>query len=39
MAGARAASIDCVFYNPHGVTHSEVVTHEIKSLKELFGLL
>jgi putative hydrolase of the HAD superfamily len=39
IAGARGASIDCVFYNPHGVTHEEQVTHEIRSLKELFALL
>jgi YjjG family noncanonical pyrimidine nucleotidase len=39
IAGARNASIDNVFYNPHGATHSEVVTHEITSLKEVFGIL
>jgi YjjG family noncanonical pyrimidine nucleotidase len=39
IAGARNASIDNVFYNPNGATHSEVVTHEIKSLKEIFGIL
>jgi YjjG family noncanonical pyrimidine nucleotidase len=39
IAGARGASIDCVFYNPHGVSHEELVTHEIRSLKELFALL
>jgi putative hydrolase of the HAD superfamily len=39
IAGARNASIDNVFYNPQGVTHSEVVSHEIKSLKELFAIL
>jgi len=39
IAGARNASIDSVFFNPHGVDHSERVTHEIRSLKELFAIL
>lgn len=39
IAGARNASIDTVFYNPNGVKHSEVVSHEIRSLKELFSIL
>jgi YjjG family noncanonical pyrimidine nucleotidase len=39
IAGARNASIDSVFYNPNEVKHSEVVSHEIRSLKELFAIL
>jgi YjjG family noncanonical pyrimidine nucleotidase len=38
MAGARNASIDSVFYNPNGTSHSETVTLEIRSLKELFTI-
>ena len=39
MAGARLAGIDTIYFNPAGQAHSEMVTHEIKSLAELKGLL
>lgn len=35
IAGAAAAGIDTVFYNPGQTIHSVPVTYEIKSLKEL----
>ena len=39
MAGARGAGIDTIYFNPAGKEHSEKVTHEIKSLAELKGIL
>lgn len=39
IAGARGAGIDTVYFNPFGKTHSEIVTHEIKHLGELRGIL
>ncbi len=39
IMGAKKSGIDQVYFNPKGVFHSEKVTHEIKSLKELFDLL
>lgn len=35
IVGARMAGIDTVYFNPNSKPHSEEVTHEIKSLKEL----
>ena len=39
IAGARNATIDCVFYNPEALRHSERVNHEIQSLAELQNIL
>jgi len=39
IAGARNAAIDCVFYNPESITHSEAVNHEIRCLSELQNIL
>lgn len=39
IAGARNASVDTVYYNPYGLTHSEKVTYEINSLKQLTTIL
>jgi putative hydrolase of the HAD superfamily len=39
IIGARNANIHQVFFNPKELKHNEDVTHEIKSLNELFNLL
>ena len=39
MAGARAAGVDTIYFNPSGKQHKESVTYEITSLKELRTLL
>ena len=39
IAGARNAGIHQVYFNPHEKEHSETVTYEIKSLKELTNFL
>ncbi len=39
IAGARNASVDTVYFNPKRVPHSEEVTHEIATLKELLHFL
>lgn len=39
IIGARNAGINQVYFNPGNHSHNEEVTHEIKSLKELFHLL
>jgi HAD superfamily (subfamily IA) hydrolase, TIGR02254 len=39
IQGAKNASIDTVFYNPHQEKHDHEVNYEIKSLKELLELL
>ncbi len=39
MGGASNASIDTVFFNPSGVTHSSPVNHEIRCLSELHNIL
>lgn len=39
MAGARAAGIDTIYFNPGGKPHSEPVTFEIGSLMQLRELL
>jgi putative hydrolase of the HAD superfamily len=39
IAGARKASVDTVYYNPYRLQHSEPVTYEINSLKELLQIL
>ncbi|CAN5144944.1 YjjG family noncanonical pyrimidine nucleotidase [soil metagenome] len=39
IVGARMAGIDTVYFNPSGKPHAEVLTHEIKSLKELLLIL
>ena len=39
MAGATNASIDSVLYNPKETQHTSMVTHEIKDLIELTGIL
>lgn len=39
VIGAKNAGIDQVFFNPENKTHSEDITHEIFSLKELQGIL
>ena len=39
IAGARGAGIDTIYFNPAGQRHSEKVTHEIKNLEELKGIL
>lgn len=39
IAGARAAGIDTVYFNPGGKPHSEPVTFEIESLLQLRTLL
>ena len=39
IAGARAAGVDSVFFNPNKDLHREMVTFEIQSLKELRAIL
>jgi putative hydrolase of the HAD superfamily len=39
IGGAKNASIDTIFYNPAGVTHSSEVDHEIRCLSELQNIL
>jgi len=39
IAGAAAAGIDTIFYNPEKISHSTTVTHEIAALTELRRLL
>lgn len=39
IAGAKAAGVDTVYYNPEGLTHNETITFEIRSLKELKTIL
>jgi putative hydrolase of the HAD superfamily len=39
IIGARDAGLNQVYFNPKLKSHSEKVTHEISSLKELVGLL
>ncbi len=39
IQGAKNASIDTVYYNPHKEKHGQEVNYEITSLKELCGLL
>jgi YjjG family noncanonical pyrimidine nucleotidase len=39
IAGARNASVDSVFYNPYKLSHEELVTYEISSLRELTSIL
>lgn len=39
VVGAREVGWRQVYFNPEGKPHSEVVTHEIKTLKELLGIL
>ncbi len=39
IAGARDAGIDTVYFNPFGNEHDAQVTHEIKVLSELKGIL
>lgn len=39
IGGARNAGIDQVYFNPKRTPHSETITHEISSLKELTKLL
>jgi putative hydrolase of the HAD superfamily len=39
IAGAQAAKIDCIFFNPQGTTHSTAINHEICCLSELKGIL
>lgn len=39
LLGARNAGIDQVYFNPNNVPHTETITHEISSLKELLEIL
>jgi putative hydrolase of the HAD superfamily len=39
IAGARNASVDTVYYNPYKLPHTEPLTYEISSLKELTRIL
>ena len=39
IGGARNASIDTVYFNPAGLAHEEVVSHEIRCLSELKNIL
>lgn len=39
IAGAKNASVDTVFFNPHQKPHQTVVNHEITSLHELATIL
>jgi YjjG family noncanonical pyrimidine nucleotidase len=39
MGGARASSIDTVFFNPEKVLHNELVHYEIANLSELQNIL
>lgn len=39
MAGAKAAGIDQVFFNPMANRHEETILHEIRSLEELRKIL
>jgi len=39
IIGARNAGWDTVYFNPRGLPHEEVITHEIKNLNELRSFL
>lgn len=39
VKGARNAGIDQVYFNPHQESHSEKISYEINSLKELLDIL
>lgn len=39
IAGARAAGIDCVFFNPGQIPHKSITNHEISCLSELSEIL
>ena len=39
IAGARNAGIDTVFFNPKEAPHGSAVTHEIRHLRQLQGIL
>jgi putative hydrolase of the HAD superfamily len=39
IAGARNAGVDVIYFNPEGVPSEAEVTHEIRSLAELYALL
>lgn len=39
IIGARNASIDHIFFNPLGLKHQELVTHEIQCLSQLMKIL
>lgn len=39
ILGAREAGMDTMYYNPLGTTHSETVSYEIHSWKEVWGML
>jgi putative hydrolase of the HAD superfamily len=39
IAGARAAGIDSIYFNPQKETHQQTVNFEIHSLKELMSIL
>lgn len=39
VIGAREMGMDQVYYNPLGESHEELITHEIKALTELIGIL
>ncbi len=39
VLGAKSFGMDCVYFNPYQVEHKEVVTFEIKNIKELLEIL
>jgi putative hydrolase of the HAD superfamily len=39
IAGARNAGVDVIYFNPEGMPSEAEVTHEIRSLAELYALL
>jgi putative hydrolase of the HAD superfamily len=39
IIGARKAGIDQIYYNPAGRKHEEEITHEVRHLNELIGIL
>ena len=39
VLGAKNIGLDQVFFNPDNISHSESITHEISSLKELQEIL
>jgi putative hydrolase of the HAD superfamily len=39
ILGAKSSGMKQVYFNPNGIEHSEELTHEIKSLKELMNIL
>ena len=39
ILGAKNAGIDQVYFNPKGLIHNQVVSYEVRSLKEIFSII